>query len=340
MLEPQKDDCAALQSLLKKYGISWHDLIHQLATYPDIVEQALELPPEIDNIMLVDATTLHGFMPLWMDNIHENFADIKNGPDVLDMPKTDLPALIIGAGPSLYRNNHLQLLADVGFDGVVFAADRVLKDCLDMGVVPDYVCVLDGQEGILPFIDHQIVDDYAEQIDAIMCVMAHPKVVKRWGGKIYWFVNSISDNIAPNVGYLLHHLLKKTEITTAGHVSSLGWSIAHTIGSRTIALIGVDLSYPTDMPVEETVNYDKYVKAFDGDVKKTKDCYTTYHHKFFDTDCYFDPVFSSYIKCSLGHFASASIAGSTIINCTEGGAIEGDDVVCMRFADFLDGGKF
>jgi hypothetical protein len=303
--------------------------------YPVIVEQVLELPPEIDDTMQVCASTMHRFIPLWMSNIHENFADIKNGLDVRDIPKTNLPALIIGAGPSLYRNNHLQLLADQGFDGIIFATDRVLKDCLDAGVVPDYVCVLDGQEGILPFIDHQIVDDYAEQIDAIMCVMTHPKVVKRWGGKIYWFSNSISDNIAPNVGYLLRHLLKRTEVTAAGHVSSLGWCIAHTIGSREIALIGVDLSYPADTPYEETTNYDAYNKALDGDVEKIRELRTTYHHQFFGTDCYYDPVFSTYLKCSMSQFAAAEATGATIYNCTEGGAIEGDSVKCMRFADFL-----
>lgn len=335
LLEP---DWRALQAMRKKHNVTWSEFIHQLTTYPDIVEPALELPPEIDEAMIVDVLTVNRFMSSWMDNIYENFADIKSGPDVLDIPKTDLPALIIGAGPSLYRNNHLQLLADHGFDGVIFATDRVLKDCLDIGVVPDYVCVLDGQEGIMSFIDHQIVDDYAKQIDAIMCVTTHPSVVKQWNGKIYWFSNSISDTTAPNVGYLLHHLLKKTEITTAGHVSSLGWSIAHTIGSREIVIVGVDLSYPADMPIEETIYYDKYVNTVGDDPEKIMECCTTYHHQFFGTDCYFDPVFSAYIKCSMSQLKSAMVAGAKIINCTEGGAIEGD-VECMRFADFLDGRK-
>ena len=336
LLEP---DWRALQTMRKEHNLTWSEFIHQLTTYPAVLEQALEMPSEVDNSMVVDATTLHRFIPLWMDNIRENFADIKNGMDVREIPKTNLPALIIGAGPSLYRNNHLKILADQGFDGIIFAADRVLKDCLDVGVVPDYVCVLDGQEGILPFFNHQIVDDHAEQIAAIMCVMTHPKIVKRWGGKIYWFSNSISDNIAPNVAYLMHHLLKKTEITTAGHVSSLGWSIAHTIGCREIALIGIDLSYPMDTPMEETCYYNNYVTAFDGDVEKIKECYTTYHHRYFGTDCYFDPVFSAYIEYSMGHFALASSMGTTIINCSEGGAIEGGNVECMCFADFLNGRK-
>lgn len=337
MDDASKNDCAVLQSIIKKHNIKWSELIHQLATYPEIVEQALKLPPEIDNSMIVDVTTLHNLMPVWMGSIRESFADIKNGPDVLDIPKTDLPALIIGAGPSLHRNNHLQLLADAGFDGVIFAADRALKDCLDAGVVPDYVCVLDGSEKILPFVDHRIVDDYADQMSMILCVTTHPKVVKRWNGGKHWFINSISEDIAPNVAYLLHHLLKKAEITTAGHASSLGWSVAHTIGCREIVLIGMDLSYPANTPIEETAYYERYAKAFDGDMEKIRGYYAAYHHDYFNTDCYYDRVFKSYIDCSMAHFVSAAATGCKIINCTEGGAIEGDGVVCRRFADLLDG---
>lgn len=327
-------DIEALKSLMVKHDATWSDFIHQLALYPEITEQALKLPREISNGMTVNVTTVHDLIPLWLDNIHENFDSIKNGLDIRDIPKTNLPAIVIGAGPSLYRNNHLQLLNEVGFDGVVFAADRVLKDCIDAGVIPDYVLILDGSKKILPFVDHDIVDTYSDKIAAILCVSTHPSVAKRWKGKKYWFTNSIAEDIAPNAAYILQRLLKKTEITTAGHASSLGWSVAYTIGCREIVLIGVDLSHHMDKPIEETPSYSRYLEIF-GDVNKIRECFKTYHHNFFDTDCYYDPVFESYTECSMTHFRSAKAGGCKIINCTEGGAIEGDDVECTCFADFL-----
>jgi hypothetical protein len=284
--------------------------------------------------MVVDVTTLHALMPMWMTNIHENFHSIKTGLDVTSIPKTDRAAIIIGAGPSLYRNNHLQMLSDAGFDGIIFAADRAVKDCIEVGVIPDYVCILDGSEKILPYIDHQIIDDHAGEMSAIMCVTTHPKVVNRWRGEKYWFTNSISQDFAPNVAFILHHLLKKTELVTAGHASSLGWSVAHTMGCKEVVLIGVDLSYPADMPINETAHYDSYARAgpTPDEIRKM---YKNYHHDFFNTDCYSDPIFESYAECSMTQFASASATGCKIINCTGGGALSGDGLECMQVADYL-----
>lgn len=328
------DPFVPLNPLRKKYGLSLKKFVRQLALYPDIVEQALKLPSEITANMLVDTTTLHSLIPLWLDNVRENFATIKDGLDIMDIPKSDDGALVIGAGPSLYRNHHLDMLTGIGFDGPIFATDRVLVDCLEAGVIPDYVLVLDGSEKILKYIDHNIVDEH--QLSAIMCTTTHPSVVERWGGEIYWFTNSISEDIAPNVAFFLQHLLKKTELSTAGHVSSVGWSVAHTMGCREIALIGVDLSYPMDVPMDETPYYDRYARAFDGDVDKIQQCYTSYRHEYFGTNCYYDEVFKSYIASSLAHFESAVATGCRVINCTGGGAVDGPGVDCMLFSDYLE----
>jgi hypothetical protein len=101
----------------------------------------------------------------------------------------------------------------------------------------------------------------------------------------------------------------------------------------------VDLAYPAGTPIDETPSYDRYAKAFDGDVDKIQKCYTPYHHECFDTDCYYDEVFKSYIASSLSHFVSAAATGCRVINCTGGGALEGAGVTCMHFADLLVGGK-
>lgn len=329
-----KTDWRVLQSIRERHNLTWREFVHQLATYPDVVEQALNLPPEINKSMVVDATTLHNLMPMWMNNIHDNFDEIKNGLDIRDLQKTTLPGLVIGAGPSLYRHKHLEILADIGFDGVIFAADKVLKDCLEAGVVPDYALILDGSDKIFEFIDHDIVDEHVNEIGAIMCVTTHPGVVKRWKGKKYWFINSISEEVAPNVAFLFQYLLKKTELSTAGHASSVGWSVAHTLGCREIILAGVDLSFEHNTPIEETPYYDRYVNA-GFSAEKIKSFYKAYHHVFFNTDCYYDPVFESYIKCSMAQLSSAKKAGCNIINCTGGGAIEGMEVECAHLADII-----
>jgi len=333
------NDWRVLQNTREKYKLTWSQFIHQLAIYPELTEHALKLPPEIDEMTIVNIHTIHNLLPKWMDNLGESFEIVKSGKDIRDMPRfnedDNKRALVIGAGPSLYRNNHLKILADQGFDGIIFAADRVLKDCLDVGVVPDYILTLDGSEKILNYIDYDIVDQYSDRICAIMCITTHPSVLKRWNGEIYFFSNSVDETTVPNVGHMLHLLFKKTELFTAGHASSIGWSVAHTIGCREIGLIGLDLSYPADVPKKETWYYDRYFKAFNGDIDKIESIYKTYHHTVFGTDCYYDPVFANYLLCSLAHFKTAFSVGSNIVNCTEGGAIESEDVISMTFADWL-----
>ena len=333
------NDWRQLQVIKKQYKFTWSQFIHQLATYPELTEHAMKLPPDIDETAMVNIKTVHNLLPLWMDNISESFETIKIGKDIRDIPRFDdienKRALVIGAGPSLHRNKHLELLADQGFDGIIFAADRVLVDCLNVGVIPDYIMTLDGSEKILDYIDHDIVDQYSDRVAAIMCITTHPSVVQRWNGNIFWFSNSLDETIVPNVGHVMHLLLNKTELFTAGHASSIGWSVAHTIGCKEIGLIGLDLSYPADMPKKDTWYYDRYLEAYNGNVEEIEKLYKTYHHTVFGTDCYYDPVFANYLLCSLAHFAAAFSAGARVVNCTEGGALEGEGFECMKFSEWL-----
>lgn len=335
-IEISEEVYTALEEICNKHNLSINDLFHRLVTYPEITENALRLPQEISNEMAVATQTLQNKLPLWLNNMRKNFDAIKTNKDITDIPKSNTPALVIGAGPSLKRKNHLEILAEKGFDGIIFATDRILKDCLEQSIIPDYVLIADGSEKILDYINHDIVHEYASKIGAIMCTITHPSVVEEWKGEIYWFINFISQDIHPNIGKVLQSLLKKTMITTAGHVSSLGWGIGVTIGCNPIVLIGVDLSYPEDVPMEQTWYYSGYEKRFKGNKERIRSVYKHYHHNFFNTDCYYDPFFDAYITCSLSHFNVMSQKGLKIINCTGGGAIEGKGVECMNFDDYLE----
>ena len=174
---------------------------------------------------------------LWLENIRENFDLIKDGLDVLEAPCAE-HVLVIGAGPSLERHKHLELLADRGFDGTVIATDRIVIPCLDAGIEPDYVVFLDAHEKIFAFVN----DPRCQKLASIMCASTHPRVVYSMGPRRYWFVNSIPNEIAANMNYILTSLTKKSALATAGHCGSAGWSAAYRLGAKEIYLIGIDLS--------------------------------------------------------------------------------------------------
>ena len=52
-------------------------------------------------------------------------------------------AIVISAGPSLYKNNILSRIKDSGFEGSIIAIDGSYVRCIKAGLEPDYVLTLD-----------------------------------------------------------------------------------------------------------------------------------------------------------------------------------------------------
>lgn len=335
----ERDILEDLKKMCKSKGHDIDGLLKRLVLYPNLTEQLLSFPDEINMSMMIDANTIAYLLPLWMDNLSENLARIKEDNDIKDIPQVDnLPALIIGAGPSLYRKKHLELLAEKGFNGHIFATDAVLKDCLEHGVIPDYVLFIDASDDIYHFVDYDIVDKYADKVAAIMCVAVHPSVVKRWKGKIYWYQALIEELYGPNVNHILELITHTTSFGLGGHCSATGWAFAILKGHNPIGLIGVDLSYPTDIPVEETRMYKFHLnETYKGNKEETLKSFDKhYHHKFFNTDCYYEPLFEHYTNVAKKQFKILSTTNIKVINCTEGGTLEGEGIKCMWFSDYLD----
>lgn len=328
-------DYKTLKAMCRKYEASLRDLIHRLAIYPEFTGNVLQLPSEITTDTLINLGTIDNFLPLWVANTRDNLDAIKAGKDIKDIPQKNEPALIIGAGPSITRKKHLELLAKKEFNGTIFATDSILKSCLEHGIVPDYALIIDGTEKVLSHIDHNIIDDYANEIDAIMCVFTHPKVVKRWKGETFWFENIIPDALVPNVTRIINLLCDKTLLVTSGHVSSAGWAVAFDRGRNPIISIGVDLANPMDVPIEKAWNYEDKIRVLNRE--KIKELYKNYHHHtVFGTDCYYDPESSFFITNSLIHLKLIAEKGVRMINCTEGGTLEGEGIECMNFEDYLN----
>ena len=92
-----------------------------------------------------------------------------------------------------------------------------------------------------------------------------------------------------------------------------------------------------DIPLKEADEYHNHPKEHSSDYKNKTAYYKFYHHKAFNTDCHYGPVFESYISDSLFQLTELAKPGFKIYNCTEGGAIEGEGIECMKFEDYLNG---
>jgi len=308
------------------------------------------------NELVPEKITRYSFeklMPLWSQNFAENLPYIRNGRAINDLEGygRGKAAIVVGAGPSLWKNNHLKMLAKSQFDGVLLVCDRVLKSALRIGLTPDkfdiFVGTVDGNRNLIwKHYDDPLVDKYGDKIKGIFASTSAPNArarAEKAGIQIYWF-NPFFDDWRKTESFTrLCGMMTSSEkrpkgigaIRGGGNVGTALWSISFSVlNCNPVALIGLDLSYLDGTPIENTSYYEKIIKAAEGDINLAKKYFKRGYNPYFK--CYYltDFVFDSYRKIFL-HMASKVPKEYVTINCTEGGSLFGPYIYCMKFADFL-----
>lgn len=342
----------SFNAVRKKHNLSWSQVFERFQMYQNGIEYIFSAPGEMTKSLRLDLNTVMGLVSLWISNIRGNWYDIDKNPDISKLLENNVykgvPAVCIGAGPSLKEKQHLKMLKENCGNRVIFSTVHSLIWCLEEGIVPQFTAVVDGSPVMEKFIDHPLVDEYAEEIKIVFCASASPDVVKRWkGSQKYFFLSGIPQNLIPNVDtYISMMLPGLTQLDTAGNSGSFNYSLASYLGCNPIAMIGMDLGYPKDFPYEKTMYYHAYAQSIGKGKDGYKDaqdmiakCYTDFHHPVFGTDSYHDFVYDVF-RTSL--FSNAKMNkeqfGTNLINCTEGGTIYTEDgsIECMTFKEFLD----
>ena len=310
-------------------------------------------------------STLQNLLPIWVANFRENLPEIHAGKDIsaIEKPKKG-SFIVVGAGPSIKRLNHINMLGVYKYKGTVIASDRILSHCIAQGVIPDYVVCLDCDPVIKKFIDNKIVRSHQSKIKAVMATTVDPSVVKAWKGEKYFFnaqidyvpnelsvsnfmqiMSSTNNPYASQETAIKEKKGKSILNTCGGNVGSTCWGLAtyllvdynkEKLKKYPIGLIGLDFGWPADIPLTDTDYYPAYYKMANGDSEKIKENYKKYHNPFFNNDHNSCKIFDLYRKTF-----STWIEGTRIqdrvqtINCTGGGALFCDLIPQMHFEDFL-----
>jgi len=295
--------------------------------------------------------------PLWCENFALNLPYIRGGKAINDLEGVGKgkSCIVVGAGPSLHKHKHLEMLAESDFRGYIFVSDGILKQALKAGVTPDkfknlFVGTVDGnRELIWRHYDDPLVDKFGSQIKALFTTMAAPNARERAekaGIEIYWY-NPRYDDWRKNESFTrLSGMMTKTEgrpkgigcIGSGGQVGSSLWVIAFSVfNNNPISLIGVDTGYLDGTPIEETPYYGKILQSAGGDVNVAAKYFRRIYNPYFKCYCLVDFVFDSYRKAWL-ELASKVPREYVTINATEGGSLFSNDgsINCMRFRDFLE----
>ena len=280
-------------------------------------------------------------------------------------------ALVIGAGPSLHRNNPVSLILDHGFDGTVVCADGALPYCLRNGLVPDYVVTLDPhptrivrwfgdpdlnsdsiakddyfrRQDLDPeFMSEELsknaevmelVDQNAPNINAIIATCVSEQVTKRCmqaGFKLFWW-NPLYDDVSdPNsMTRKAYNMNKVPCMGTGGNTGSSAWVFANVI-LQAKHIAMVGMDL-SYAPGTELVNTQYYTELKDLYGAQVSDAYVNVFNPHANETWLTDPTYYWYRETLID---MAKNADCTTYNCTEGGIVFGPGIEYISLKLFLE----
>lgn len=226
--------------------------------------------------------------------------------------RTDIPAIIVAAGPSLDLN--IDELKRAKGKSVIFATDTALRYLYRHGIKPDVVVTLDPKKP----------PSYFDNVDfeniPLFCSSEanHEALLKHEGRKI-WFV-------CHNFINTMYHEFDKyiSRYNPGGSVATAAFSICKSLGFETIILIGQDLAYKGEVTHADgdicNIHNEEdgicYVEGIDGKLIKSRHDWDIYR-KWFE---------NSILETE---------GSGIVIDATEGGAkIRGTQI--MTLSDAID----
>ena len=293
---------------------------------------------------------------------------------IRDLPKPKgekaSSAIVISAGPSLYKNNILARIKDSGFQGSIIAIDGSYVRCLKAGLEPDYVLTLDPhptrivrwfgdpdfeknlegddyfsrQDLDIAFRTNSIeenqrnialVDQHGKDQKLIICSAAPRNIVERSravGFDDYWWAPLVDSPEKPES--LTRAIVNETQLpamNTGGTVGSAAWVFAlMALKIPKIAVVGMDLGY-----YKSDTSYlqtQTYYSLRDrvGE-ENIHEYFPEFTYPGTGERFYTDPTYYWY-RTNMLDMISAS--GTKVFNCTGGGTLMGPGVECVEIEDF------
>jgi len=169
----------------------------------------------------------------WISDVLENIELLEHSPCFLGLAEKykDVPAFIVGAGPSLGKN--AELLADAAKKGIVFAVNSSALALARRGITPQVVACMESID--LSKLLSQV--PYLDDVVRAFSLTAHPQTLRTGTGPLLPVYEGIPQ-LAPLVS-----LGQAPGLAVCGSVSTLAFSLAQRLGCSPIVLVGQDLAY-------------------------------------------------------------------------------------------------
>lgn len=282
-------------------------------------------------------------------------------------------AIVISAGPSLYKNRILERIKEAKFKGTIVAIDGSMVRCFKAGVMPDYVLTLDPHPtrvvrwfGDPDFEKNMEGDDYFSRQDLdiafrnnsisenkknielanhlgqglklAICSAAPENVAERAraiGMDQYWWAPLVDDPNHPES--LTRKIVRATGLpamNTGGTVGTAAWVFALTVlRIPRIAVVGMDLGYYASDTTYFQTQTYYTLRDRVGEENIGK-YFPKFKYPLTGEEFYTDPTYFWYRQNMLDLIRSS---GTIVYNCTGGGTLVGEGVKCLELEEFCSG---
>lgn len=280
-------------------------------------------------------------------------------------------AIVISAGPSVYKQNSIQRILDASYSGTIIAIDGSYIACLKKGLIPDYVMTLDPHPtrivrwfGDPEFEKHSQNDDYFSRQDldiefrknTIEQNKVHIQLVNQYGHLTkaivsssspnnviarleeahfdqYWWNPLVDDVKHPkSLTRTLYNINKLPCMNTGGTVGTAAWVFASCILKLpVVSVVGMDLGYYKETPLTKTQTYYELINHL-GTEEGIEEYFVDYEFPLTKEKFYTDPTYFWYRKNFLELLRKSS---SKTVNCTEGGTLIDPRIPCLKLDEFL-----
>jgi len=214
-------------------------IAYQTTPYKQIFgKELLEFTNSVQNARVVSKvyiTTDIESRLLWLENYFKNINSFFKYPDVgalIDKFK-GVPAVIVGAGPSLMKNAHL--LKDLKDKVLIIAAVSAYKPLLEFGVIPDFVIA--GEK--IDLAEYFTEGEEDTKIRLLLADVSHPNMLARNVKGKFVFVSTFMKLS------VLHAKLWGGEYfpDIGGSVTTTALALGIDFGCDPVVLLGQDLAF-------------------------------------------------------------------------------------------------
>jgi hypothetical protein len=280
-------------------------------------------------------------------------------------------ALVISAGPSLHKFDHLRKLKENGFDGYIICVDASYVKCLRAGIIPDFVLTLDPhprrmvrwfgdpnfekntegddffqrQDLDVDFRDEsirrnfeniEIVNEHASKTKLIIATSAPVNVSERTKDAkfdTYWW-NPLVDNPREegSLTKKLYNINKIPCMNTGGNVGTASWVFAtQYLNIDEVGLLGMDLGYHMDTPIEKSQTFYELHEYIDTR-EELEELFPRVKFPLDGKEYYTDPTYFWYRKNFVNLLKRTKVK---TINCSEGGTLIHESLSYSWLTDFI-----